>query len=297
MIVWLASYPRSGNTLLRTVLFKTMGLMSFSDALGQKAGVTAIALQGTGVAEKIKSGDWDEFYRKASESDEVFLVKTHRPPRDDQPAIYILRDGRKSCLSYSRYHQRFTPPPCPSLLDVVLGAGYFGGWSDHYRTWMKRGNTMLVRYEELVNAPGELLARLAETVRHAGEIAPWNNPFDELQQKNPDFFREGRIAWQGDPAWTPLIDAAFFRLHGDLMIELGYADAETVMATRKDIPDEWFELVDASRRFLAEKKAFEVVCAERHVVIDGLKKACDERQAVIDGLRLGFVRKLTRLWR
>lgn len=289
MIVWLASYPRSGNTLLRTVLFKTMGLVSPSDELGGKQipGLADAASQSIGVAETIDN--WDVFYRKASESDEVFLVKTHRPPRDDQPAIYIVRDGRKSCLSYSRFHQHFTPQPCPSLLDIVLGADFYGGWSDHYRIWMKRGNAMLVRYEELVNAPRELLARLAETVRHRGEIAPWNNPFDQLHQKNPDFFREGESAWQGDPAWTPLIDAAFFHLHGDLMIELGYAIPETVTAARKDIPGEWFELVEASRRFLAEKKVYEGVCAERQVVIDGLKKVCDDR--------LVFVRKLTRLWR
>jgi len=31
MIIWLASYPRSGNTLLRTVIKSCMGIDSYSD--------------------------------------------------------------------------------------------------------------------------------------------------------------------------------------------------------------------------------------------------------------------------
>jgi hypothetical protein len=284
MIVWLASYPRSGNTLLRTVLFKTMGLESASDEVGEKkvVGLTDAARHNTGIAEI--EGDWDEYCQNATQSSEVFLVKTHRPPRDNQPAIYIVRDGRKASLSYSRFHQRFTPKPHPSLLDLILGGDYYGGWSDHYRTWIGRANTLLIRYEDLVDAKKELLEKLAETVRYTGEIAPWHNPFDQLHQENPDFFRKGETTWQGDSTWTPMINAVFFHLHGDLMIELGYASPKTVAEATREIPGEWFELVEASRRFLAGKKALETICDERQAVINGLKSACDERLALIEKL-------------
>lgn len=284
MIVWLASYPRSGNTLLRTVLYKTMGLESASDEVGEKkvVGLTEVSRRSAGIIEI--PGSWENFYQAATQSDEIFLVKTHRPPRDNQPVIYVVRDGRKACLSYSRFHQRFTSQPYPSLLDIVLGDDFYGGWSEHYRAWVGRENTVMVRYEDLVNAPSVLLRELAGRVRYSGEIVPWKNPFDQLHQENPDFFRKGEVGWQGAPDWTPWINAIFFYLHGDLMIELGYASPEMVAEAKSDIPEDWLDLVEVSRRLLSEKKQLERICDDRQVVIDGLKQASDERLELIHKL-------------
>ncbi len=284
MIVWLASWPRSGNTLLRTVLCQTMSLKSASDEVDEKdvLGHIEVVRHNTGVGEI--DGSWEDYYQNATQSGEVFLVKTHRLPRDNQPAIYVVRDGRKASLSYSHFHRRYTPTPHPSLLDLVLGGDHYGGWSDHCRIWVTRPNTLLVRYEDLVDAKRELLEKLAVAVRYGGEIAPWHNPFDQLHQEVPDFFRQGETAWQGDPAWTSMINGVFFHLHGDLMVELGYASPETVAAATRAIPDEWFELVEVSRRLMAAKKALEAICDERQAVIDGLKSACDERLALIEKL-------------
>ncbi len=271
--------------MLRTVLYQTMGLQSASDeeaGAGATFAFTEAACQRVGVAKIVES--WDAYYQKAIESNDVFLVKTHRPPRDNQPAIYVVRDGRKASLSYSHFHQRYTPTPYPSLLDLILGGDYYGAWSDHCRIWMARPNTLLVRYEDLVNANKELLEKLSVTVRYRGEIAPWHNPFDQLHQEVPDFFRQGETAWQGDPAWTSTINAVFFHVHGDLMLELGYASPETVAAATRAIPDEWLELVDASRRFMAGKKVLEAICDERQAVIEELKLACDERLVLIETL-------------
>lgn len=284
MIIWLASYPRSGNTLLRTVLYKTMGMESASDEAGEKKyfGLTEATLCSSGIIEI--SDSWEHFYQAATQSSEIFLVKTHRPPRDNQPAIYVVRDGRKACLSYSRFHQRFTPPPHPSLLDIVLGDDFYGGWSEHYSSWMGRDNTYMVQYEYLVNVPEALLRELAGRVRYSGEITLWKNPFDQLHQENPDFFRKGVVGWQGAPDWTPWINAIFFYLHGDLMIELGYANSEAVAEAKSGIPEEWLELVEVSRRLLSEKSQLQSICAERQVVIDSLKQASDERLELIHKL-------------
>ena len=284
MIIWLASYPRSGNTLLRTVLYKTMGMKSTSDEVGEKKllGLTEASLHGAGIIEI--PGSWENYYQTATQSGEIFLVKTHRPPRDSQPAIYVVRDGRMACLSYSRFHQQFTPSPYPSLLDLVLGGDFYGGWSEHYRAWMGRENIFMVQYEDLVNAPDALLRKIARRVQYSGEIAPWKNPFDQMHQENPDFFRKGEVGWQGDPSWTPMINAVFFHLHGDLMIELGYASPETVAQAKKGSSEEWLELVEVSRRLLSEKKQLESICDDRQVVIDGLKQASDERLELIHKL-------------
>lgn len=282
MIVWLASFPRSGNTLLRTLLFRTLGLRSASDEPTPPTELSAVLCDKAG-HQKI-SGDWQNYYQSARQSAEVFLIKTHRPPRDDQPAIYVVRDGRSVYRSYSHFHRTFTPPPYPSLLDLVLGDDYYGGWSEHYRVWAARKNTLLIRYEELVNASDDLLKKIAVMVHHTGARSRWENPFSELQKIDSRFFREGATVWKGDPVWTPLIDALFFHVHGDAMIELGYADTEVVARARRALTGEYRELADAARRLLAEKRALNTICAERQVVIDELKLACDERLALIERL-------------
>lgn len=261
MIVWLASYPRSGNRLTRTLLYKTMGLKSWSDEdpyfetdFGQHCG-------------------WEKFYRNATESKKVYIVKTHRPPRDSQPAIYLLRDGRKACLSYSYFHQSNTPPPYPSLLEIVMGNDFYGSWSDHYKTWQDRGNLSILRFEELVNASDDLLNKIAEMVRYDGEISSWINPFEEEKIKAPNLVREGKIHWEGDLAWTKIINGLFFKFHGHLMVELGYANPQLVKNSIRDIPSQWHEFIEAYERLLVEKKSLQTICDERQTVISNLNLA------------------------
>lgn len=279
MIVWLASYPRSGNTLTRMLLFKTMGLESDSDEYEPAEFDFQYHKAWNGM------GSWDAFYQYASQSTEIFLVKTHRIPRDSQPAIYIVRDGRKSCLSYSYFHQRSTPAPCPSLLEIVIGKDFYGGWSEHFGNWACRDNVLTVRYEELVGASDELLNTIAKWVRYAGPIRPWINPFDEEKKKDPHFFREGKVEWQGDDhAWTPLVNAAFLKVHGDLMVELGYLSAESVAMAMQSGLTECLPLLTISRQLLTEKRVLEGICSARQSVIDELKTVCDERLSLVERL-------------
>lgn len=285
MIVWLASYPRSGNTLLRTILYKTMGLESTSDEVGE-IGMSGLAAARSNIGAVEFEGDWADYYRSAMNSDDVFLVKTHRPPRDDQPAIYVVRDGRQALVSYAKFHQRFTSEPFPSLLDLVIGGDFYGDWSDHYRIWSNRPNTFVVRYEDLVLCESKGLADIAKVVRHSGSVAAWKNPFDKLNQLNPDFFRVGSVVWEGDSAWSQMINAVFLHLHGDLMVELGYTTHVAVIEATRCVPKELLDLVDASRQFLKRQRNLEEICNQRQAIIDDLKLVCDER--------LELIKKLTR---
>ncbi len=296
MIIWLASFPRSGNTLLRTILNKTMDIDTLSD------NIPTVLSEGVrrSIGMKDITDNWENFYAHATRSDETILVKTHLPPRDNQPAIYIVRDGRKACLSYSHFHQRFTKPPYPSLRDLVLGADYYGGWAEHYRKWQGRDNTFVVRYEDLLNPSVTVLKQLAERVHHSGDIVPWVNPFTELHREEPNFFREGQAEWQGDQAWTPLVNALFFHLNGGLMVELGYATAETVVEAGEGLPEELVDFVGDVHRLLTAKKALEASCIKKERVIQGLKKACDERATLfqaMNSVHRRLVRRLNRIYR
>src|ERR1700730_4471929 len=101
MIIWLASYPRSGNSLLQIILKESFGLQTydinppFSTASGN---------------EKFREivGNVDEYLDKqklseAAVSDHTYFVKTHDPPQDDAKAIYIVRDGRSTVVSYFHF--------------------------------------------------------------------------------------------------------------------------------------------------------------------------------------------------
>jgi len=291
VIVWLASYPRSGNTLLRTVLKQSMGLDSFSDEDIQPAlGLTREAERQFGHVPL--PAPWDAFYREASASPAVTLVKTHLPPRDAQPAIYVVRDGRRAIVSYRSYHKEFFPDHEADLASLVLGDDHYGGWSDHYERWFKAaGPRMVVRYEELVDADAGLLERLARFISHAGPVAPWRNPFDELHRENPKFFRAGGAKWEGAPGWSELVDGAFFLLHGALMNELGYATpGEIAQATSRLSPDQ-AAFLHAARSLARQKIMYEQASRERLAVIEGLdaqvkslSRVCAERLEAIEAL-------------
>jgi hypothetical protein len=230
MIVWLASYPRSGNTLLRTILRQTMGLHS----LPERTEWERVMQTGTPPGETEQfygeihpDRSWDEFYHMAKSSTEVHLVKTHEPPMDDQPAIYVVRNGRKAIYSYLKYHQAHLPRLGRELFEIVTGHDYYGDWTSHYRAWNRGtgdGPRLVVRYEELCSATPALLHHLADFVGHQSEPRAWKNPFATLHQQQPDVFREGRTDWKRPEEWGRDIEWLFSVFHDELMAELGYEE-------------------------------------------------------------------------
>jgi len=131
MIIWLASYPRSGNTLLRTILNQTMGLGSYFDEpilpnIGEKDKESEefwrskIAVVADTIGILPMTGSWESFYKKAAASNKAHLIKSHLPPRDDQPAIYLLRDGRSALVSYYHYHQNYLKKQKLLMMKKIL---------------------------------------------------------------------------------------------------------------------------------------------------------------------------------
>ena len=272
MIVWLASYPRSGNTLLRTILKQTMDLGSYSDEMPPATiGFTEVAHKEIGHLPLV--GSWDAFYEMASASTDLYLVKTHLAPRDDQPVIYVVRDGRCSLVSYRNYHQNFFPEYSGGLADLVLGVDYYGGWSEHYTEWCSgQRQVLLLRYEMLLNASPALLQSIAEFLGHDGPRQNWTNPFNKLQIENADFFRVGKSEWQGAPEWSELVNGAFFLLHGDLMNALEYSNDQSTKKVIAALAPEFIEFVHVAKSIQRQKASLEKICQERLQVINMLDK-------------------------
>jgi hypothetical protein len=139
-LVWLASYPRSGNTFLRTIFWHCFGLRS--------ASVYPSDLGGNHKLEDyVGHIEHDQSHRIAFPDGAMQLLKTHEYPKDDSPAIYVVRDGRDACISLWKFYNKQMP-----LLAVVRGQHRFGTWAAHINAWrpQERPNTLLLRYEQMV---------------------------------------------------------------------------------------------------------------------------------------------------
>lgn len=226
MIVWLASYPRSGNTLLRQMLKSVFGLTSYS-IYDDRDDIGAVSEVKSAVGHEFLPTGWPEFYARTRRSTDIVPVKTHHPPMDDGKAIYIVRDGRASVVSWYNMLRRLRGRTDVELSDVILGRKVaFGSWSQHIAGWrpLERPDTLLLRYEDLAQRPEEPIAAI-ERFTGAKANNDWHNEFERLHATMPSFFAAAdnrkNIA-QMSPTETEL----FWQTHGDAMKAMGYADGE-----------------------------------------------------------------------
>lgn len=288
MIIWLASYPRSGNTLLRTILKATMGLGSYVDEEGEHISRMFSQKDLDVIGDQAKKEPWMSFYEKATVSDQRILVKTHFPPMDNQPGIYIVRDGRLSVVSYFEYHQAYFAEAKKGLIQLICGDDYYGDWSTHFHSWNSRkdGKVLLLRFEQLVNCPKDLLAEIAAFIDHGREIRDWENPFASLNRDNPLFFRRGEGLWKPPEYWTQANEYLFYLIHGPLMTQLGYCEEAEIRAViDHNIMSDFKEVLQALRNAIREKQGFQKMCDEKEKIIEELKIECSKRLEVISVLQ------------
>lgn len=138
-IIWLASYPRSGNTYLRTVLWHCFALRSASIYPNDLGGNKKLE-EYTG---HIEHGPDMQIQLHKNGAP---LIKTHDISRDDNPAIYVIRDGRAATVSLFKFFNGNVP-----LEAIIEGHEMLGTWSSHVDSWdpWTRPNTLLLKYEEL----------------------------------------------------------------------------------------------------------------------------------------------------
>jgi hypothetical protein len=292
VLIWLASYPRSGNSLLRQVLWYTMGLPTYHESARSEIP----AEYGVSVTDEF--GGVDQLRLAAADSEDAYLIKTHLPPGDDARAIYVVRDGRSAITSFLKYERTFSPESNPTLLRLILGDHYYLGWSDHYRAWHEReaGDTLTLRYEELFTADVALLQRIAAFVGFEGAIEPWQNPIAYWRERAPDLVGQGEVRWEPTEEWDSAADAAFWHVHGELMRELGYDDgrrlesfapsvhelvevAASAVAARRRSEATQTDMADLLDEVRHERELQTGAAADRLQAIEGLKREADELAA------------------
>jgi len=226
LIIWLASYQRSGGSILQAFVRQCLGLRSHRVHLvGGLQDVAAHARPGALAADFMvpPTEPWPEFYRRASQSTDTYLVKSHEVPCDDQPAVHILRDGRAATLSYWKYLHSIGHADI-GLVPMIEGAHAAAPWSHHIAHWRggRSRRTMEIRYEELLCGDDGWLQRLADFIGHRGAVRSWHDAAKAIGAVEPDFFTRRKINWDAPPEWDRAADAAFEPRHGWMMDELGY---------------------------------------------------------------------------
>jgi len=155
-LVWLASYPRSGNTLLRTILWQCFGLRSASiypnDLGGNKK-----------LEEYVGHIEHDPNNQLRFPRNSIPLVKTHEHARDNNPAIYVIRDGMAACVSLWKFYNKSLP-----LEAVIEGQHRFGTWANNVRSWhpLDRPNTLLLKYEDMESNLPAVLNHISIFLKH-----------------------------------------------------------------------------------------------------------------------------------
>ena len=238
-VVYLASWPRSGNTMLRAILWHCFGIRSGSRY------VEAGTLHHVAIRDLVGSLPWYPSGKEAAQAmsgQAIFVMKTHELTNasSDVPAIYLVRDGREACVSNWKFinirqrdgKQADATEEIP-LVDVIQGSYEeqedFGSWSEHLEAWSPktRPNTLLLRYEDMVaDVPG--------TVRQVGEFIhrePMKDeipPFEVFQEVQPAFFRSGT-----NETWRDLMSPEgielFWSLHRNAMDRYGYPERVGMM--------------------------------------------------------------------
>ena len=202
MIVWLASYPRSGNTFLRIVLHRTYGVPTYSvyeddDPVAQRVGPALVGY-------RRRPDD------RATMTDgaDVYFVKTHkRRKADGYRAICLVRDGRDAVVSAARLRASMATASGDkrALFERLLreeitrpyieGQPSSGTWGGNVLSWLDSSSAPLaiLRYEDLVVDPRGASERVVSSlVPDLLAIADACVPsFGELHGIDPEFFRRG----------------------------------------------------------------------------------------------------------
>ena len=185
MFVWLASYPKSGNTLVRSMLaayfFSNDGIYDFElirnikqfpkSALFERMGIDI-----TNEKEVIKN--YIRVQETFNKKNNLQFLKTHSYlfNIDNNPftdlnnslgVIYIVRDPRNIVSSWAKFANTTVEEAAETLINTYRFGGdiynedkaektlvYMGTWNGNYNSWKSfkhQGRYLLIKYEDLIS--------------------------------------------------------------------------------------------------------------------------------------------------
>ncbi len=223
MLIWIASYPRSGNRFFRWVT-------RFRYGLPERA-------KHTGPPETDPNYPLLRSLDTVIASPQPVMVKTHEPPDADTfPAIYVLRDGRDAMVSYAHFVLTMVKPPeggvTPELFrntlrDLLLEErSPYGSWAENVLAWAARPGVVVVRFEDMVLDPGGVVDRALAAVRCPAKRTSDGVPtFDGMKKEDAKLVRRGQPGSWRDEFPSDLLPL-FWNRNRVAMEQFGYAGGD-----------------------------------------------------------------------
>ena len=190
MIVWLASYPKSGNTLLRSFIssyfFTKYGTFNFEilkkiPLFPSDFFFNELKLDTLNELELIKN--YINAQKKLNEKNlkkTIQFLKTHSSffkinnynftdSENSLGAIYVVRDPRDVAISFAN-HMSLSLDEAAKRLIYESGTinkktkikTYVGSWGFNYNSWKKIGNEklLLLKYEDLISKKEQTIKKI-----------------------------------------------------------------------------------------------------------------------------------------
>jgi len=197
VIIWLASYPKSGNTWLRSItsslLYSEDGNFDFEllkkiRQFPEKQFFKDLMTDFSNFNEIKKN--WITAQEKINLLHNVRIFKTHQGKytvgehnftndKNTLAVIYIVRDPRNLVKSISHHFDFTLDKACEFLLSPeIIGNGksweekkdgmynLLGKWNDHYRSWtVNKDHLLLIKYEDLLKDANTQMDRIIDFLK------------------------------------------------------------------------------------------------------------------------------------
>jgi hypothetical protein len=202
MLIYLATYPRSGSSVLRHLMKLNFGL-------------------DTDVMWDVEPGD-----RAALAASEIALcAKTHAPPLaqylSGEFAIQLVRHPGRTLASHYRLHH-LDPTKARPMKRFIAGQRQTGDWTNYHRAWANAPLPFLrLRYEDVTTDPRPGVQKIADLLGLPMPDQVAGDPPEAAQARNPT-----RNPIAAPDSWRDLFSVKdMMRLkeaHGELAARFGY---------------------------------------------------------------------------